>query len=88
MMRSSLVLVAIAFAAFASADIATAQTANRRPPPPNTGPTSATTEYPALQRQLAPQRRAAKKQKRAECERQAARSKENRRRFMRRCLKS
>ena len=87
MSRSRLILVAVALAALASADTATAQTATRRPPPPNTGPTSATTEYPALQRQLSPQRRAMKKQKRANCERQAARSKQSYRRFMRQCLK-
>jgi hypothetical protein len=57
-------------------------------PPPNTGPASATTANPELQRQLAPSRRAVKKQRRAACEKQLAQQHRlNRYRFMRQCLK-
>ena len=62
------VLIAIALATVASG--AVAQTATR-PPAPNTTPTSAVTGNRELQRQLAPQRREMKKQKRAAAKRQA-----------------
>jgi hypothetical protein len=57
---------------------------------PNTSPGSATTANPELQRQLAPQRRAMKRQKRAACEQEAAQNKLHlvkRWRFVRQCLK-
>jgi hypothetical protein len=57
-------------------------------PPPNTGPTSATTANPELQRQLTPSRRAMKKQHRATCEKQFAQQRRlSHYRFMRQCLK-
>ena len=57
-------------------------------PPPNSGPTSATTANPELQRQLSPSRRAMKKQRRAACEKQAAQPHRlSHYRFMRQCLK-
>jgi hypothetical protein len=57
-------------------------------PPPNTGPTSATTANPELQRQLTPSRRAMKKQRRADCEKQFAQERRhNHYSFMRQCLK-
>jgi hypothetical protein len=60
-------------------------------PPPNSSPTSATTANPELQKQLAPNRRAMKKQRRDTCEREAKDKKlhfAKRYRFMRQCLKS
>lgn len=60
-------------------------------PPPNSGPNSATTANPELQKQLAPNRRATKKQRRDTCERQAKDKQlqfAKRYRFMRECLKS
>lgn len=58
-------------------------------PQPNTGKTSATTANPELQRQLAPQSRAQKKQRRASCEKQFSQQKKvSRFRFMRSCLKA
>jgi hypothetical protein len=68
-----------------------AQPAQKPTPPPNTGRTSATTANPELQKQLAPERRAMKRQRRDECEREAKQKKlglGKRWRFMRRCLKS
>jgi hypothetical protein len=57
-------------------------------PPPNTGPTSATTANPELQRQLAPSQRAMKKQRRTACEKQFAQQRRlSHYRFMRKCLK-
>jgi hypothetical protein len=57
-------------------------------PSPNTGPTSATTANPELQRQLTPSRRAMKKQRRATCEKQFAQQRRlSHYRFMRQCLK-
>jgi len=57
-------------------------------PPPNSGPTSATTANPELQRQLTPSRRAMKKQQRANCEKQYAEQRRlSRYRFMRQCLR-
>jgi hypothetical protein len=66
---------------------AVAQTRATKTAPPNTSPTSATTANPQLQRQLSPQQRTSKKQRRANCERQAAQSNMSRLRFMRQCLK-
>jgi len=67
-----------------------AQPAQKPVPPPNTGRTSATTANPELQKQLAPERRAMKRQRRTECEKEA--NQHNLRlgkhwSFMRRCLK-
>ena len=59
-------------------------------PAPDPSPASATTANPKLQRQLAPQRRAMKKQRRAACEQEAAQKKLHlvkRWRFIRQCLK-
>jgi hypothetical protein len=57
-------------------------------PPPNTGPTSATTSNPELQRQLAPSRRATKKQRIAACEMKLTQQRTlSRYRFMRQCLR-
>ena len=67
-----------------------AQPAQKPTPPPNTGRTSATTANPELQKQLAPERRAMKRQRRDECEKEAKQQKlplTQRWRFMRRCLK-
>jgi hypothetical protein len=67
-----------------------AQPAQKPTPPPNTGRTSATTANPELQKQLAPERRAMKRQRRDECEKEAKQQKltlAKRWRFMRRCLK-
>jgi len=75
-------------ALFASGN-AFAQTTSQQSAP-NTSPRSATTANPELQRQLAPQRRAMKRQKRAACEQEAAQKKLHlvkRWRFIRQCLK-
>jgi len=67
-----------------------AQPAQKPTPPPNTGRTSATTANPELQKQLAPERRAMKRQRRTECEKEAKQQNLHvgkRWSFMRRCLK-
>ena len=81
------IFAAVAVISICATGIAMAQTTTTKPPPPNTSSTSATTANPELQRQLSPQRRASKKQRRADCERQAAHSKLSRWQFMRQCLK-
>ena len=67
-----------------------AQPAQKPTPPPNTSRSSATTANPELQKQLAPERRAMKRQRRDDCERQATQQKlrlAKRWRFIRQCLK-
>jgi hypothetical protein len=64
--------------------------AEKKTPPPNSGPTSATTVNPELQKQLAPNRRSAKKARRDTCEREATDKQlhfAKRYRFMRQCMK-
>jgi hypothetical protein len=81
------IIIAVAVASIFATGIAAAQTATTKQAPPNTTSTSATTANPELQRQLAPKRRAMKKQRRTECERKVSHSKMSRARFMRQCLK-
>jgi hypothetical protein len=69
--------------------VAFAPGASAQTPPPNTGPSGATTENPRLSRQLDPKRAAAKKAKRLECEQQAKEQKlhlAKRLQFIRKCL--
>jgi hypothetical protein len=78
----------LATAVLAMALCGTAPSGAQTTPPPNTGPTSATTANPELQRQLAPSQRAMKKQRRAACEKQFAQQRRlSHYRFMRKCLK-
>jgi len=78
----------LAAAVLAMALVSTAPSGAQTTPPPNTGPTSATTANPELQRQLTPSRRAMKKQRRATCEKQFAQQRRlSHYRFMRQCLK-
>jgi hypothetical protein len=65
--------------------LASSGLAQSTPPPPNTGPTSATTANPELERQLSPQRLAKKKQKRREKQVKQQNS-VTRLKFMRNCL--
>jgi len=86
MLKGNPIVLAVA----AIALLSTVALAQSPTPPPNTGPTSATTANPQLIKQLAPQRRAQKKQKRTNCERQANQQKlklGKRIGFMRSCLK-
>jgi len=78
----------LAAAVLTMALFSTAPSGAQTTPPPNTGPTSATTANPELQRQLTPSRRAMKKQRRATCEKQFAQQRRlSHYRFMRQCLK-
>jgi hypothetical protein len=75
-------------AAVLSAALWSISPSNAQTPQPNTGPTSATTSNREIQQQLSPSKRAMRKQRRADCEKQFT---EQRRlghyRFMRQCLK-
>lgn len=75
-------------AAVLSAALLSTVPSNAQTPQPNTGPTSATTVNPEIQRQLSPSKRAMRKQRRADCEKQFAQQQRlGHYRFMRQCLK-
>jgi hypothetical protein len=88
MQTHRITFAALVFSAFVSVGPLHAQTAT---PQPNTTSSSAVTANPEIQKQLSPSRRAMKKQRRAQCEKQAADQKlhlTKRWRFMRSCLKT
>jgi outer membrane murein-binding lipoprotein Lpp len=75
-------------AAVLSTALLSSAPSNAQTPQPNTGPTSATTVNPEMQKQLSPSKRAMRKQNRAACEKQFAQQQRlGHYRFMRQCLK-
>ena len=87
MSNHRMLLAAVTVVSLVASGIASAQQSTTKPPPPNTSSSSATTANPELERQLSPPRMSMKRQKRANCERQAAKSRLSKWKFMRKCMR-